>query len=257
MAQVSSSSSKFSKARGSVTDWTKDVRPTTGKTLEAFWNIVRHRHPETHTDWASFAPEVTFIDLFAGLGHVTQSAIQMGCGKVYAVEKHPKRCRHIQENTSKYLPPTQTLAQTTTQALQVIQADVCQWVKRPPVVPCRYPLVYIDPPYELPPAVGLHAFWWQSILQPLTQALPNAASSAPNTPVSNALPPWWYPPRQPWGMMVLECRAKELEALVRCLDDLRSASYPHVTDLNFFVDFQRVYGEAGLIFLSQNGKVNT
>ncbi|MFM7468225.1 MAG: RsmD family RNA methyltransferase [Vampirovibrionales bacterium] len=219
-------------------DWTQEVRPSTGKTIQAVWNILRHRMPEGYDTWEAFASEVSFLDLFAGLGHITQSAVQAGCGRVYALEKHPKRCPLIRQYASKHL--------TSSQTLDVFQADVLQAVQHACPHSGGFSLIYIDPPYDLPQHAGLSIFWVESLLKPLLGLTMADGSHGWFSPVVSS---------QNWGYIVLECRASELETL----QTLLAHALPTLCMGNnkVGIDFTRVYGQAGLIFLSKNDKVSS
>jgi len=64
-----------------------DFRPSSDKTRETLFNIIRSRIEKS-----------TFLDCFAGSGAVGLEAISRGAEKVIAIEKNHLNCRLITEN---------------------------------------------------------------------------------------------------------------------------------------------------------------
>ena len=110
----------------------KGTRPTSDRVREAIFSSLEHR-------LGSFAG-LTVYDLYAGSGAFALEALSRGAKAAVAVEKDRKAADIIRAN-----------AQITGLNIQVVQADVAQFVTR---VPNPAPdVVFVDPPYEVPAAV--------------------------------------------------------------------------------------------------------
>lgn len=101
----------------------KDVRPTSGKVLQALFSILGPVHG------------LAFLDLFAGTGRVAMKAWQSGASPVVAVEKLRSRCTEIPRHTRG------------TEAPMVLYMDIrrsLDWLSRKGY---RFDVIFADPPY--------------------------------------------------------------------------------------------------------------
>jgi 16S rRNA (guanine966-N2)-methyltransferase len=103
------------------------VRPTTDRAKEALFNWLEHRYA---------LDELVWLDLFAGTGNMSFEAASRGCLQLTAVDKHPACCKYIRET-----------AQHLEMPIQVIQADVFQWVEKGSL---QADIIFADPPYDHP-----------------------------------------------------------------------------------------------------------
>ncbi len=101
-----------------------EVRPTSERARQAYFNIVRDR-----IDGARF------LDLFAGSGVFSLEALSRGASAAVAVEQNRKQCTAI-EGT----------AETLGVAVTALSGDVLQVLPR--VGTAAFDLVYADPPYD-------------------------------------------------------------------------------------------------------------
>ncbi len=104
------------------------VRPTTDMAKESLFNILSNE-----IDFEGLAA----LDLFSGTGSIAYEMASRGCGKIVAVDQHPKCTQFITE-TAKLLQMS---------SLQVIRADVFRFLKS---LSSPFDLIFADPPYDLP-----------------------------------------------------------------------------------------------------------
>lgn len=101
----------------------KDVRPTSGKVLQALFSILGPVH------------DLAFLDLFAGTGRVAMKAWQLGASPVVAVEKLRTRCTEIPRPGKGSDSPI------------VLYMDIrrsIDWLSRKGY---RFDVIFADPPY--------------------------------------------------------------------------------------------------------------
>jgi 16S rRNA (guanine966-N2)-methyltransferase len=101
-----------------------DVRPTSERARQAYFNIVHDR-----IDGARF------LDLFAGSGIFSLEALSHGAAAAVAVEQSRKQCAAI-EGT----------AETLGVAVTALSGDVLELLPR--IGTTAFDLVYADPPYD-------------------------------------------------------------------------------------------------------------
>ena len=101
----------------------RDVRPTSERARQAYFNIVGDR-----IDGARF------LDLFAGSGIFSFEAVSRGAASSTAVEENRKYAAAIEALAAAWKAPVTVLARDVFQALPKLGA---------------FDLVYADPPYEL------------------------------------------------------------------------------------------------------------
>ena len=99
----------------------KDVRPTSGKVLQALFNILGDINGKK------------FLDLFAGTGHVGLEAIKRGADSCVFVENVKTRA----ENIKKFSPDSLVLS------LEIRRA-VSWLIKRE----MKFDIIFADPPYN-------------------------------------------------------------------------------------------------------------
>lgn len=101
-----------------------DVRPTSERARQAYFNIVRDR-----IDGARF------LDLFAGSGIFSLEALSRGAAAAVAVDQNRKQCAAIEET-----------ARTLGVAVTTLSGDVIEVLPR--VGTKAFDLVFADPPYD-------------------------------------------------------------------------------------------------------------
>jgi 16S rRNA (guanine966-N2)-methyltransferase len=100
----------------------RDVRPTSERARQAYFNIVGER-----IDGARF------LDLFAGSGIFSFEAVSRGAASSTAVEQNRKYAAAIEKLAAEWKAPVSVLAQDVFKALPKLG---------------RFDLVYADPPYD-------------------------------------------------------------------------------------------------------------
>lgn len=100
-----------------------DLRPTSGKARQAYFNIVGGSLADAH-----------FLDLFAGSGIFSFEALSRGASRAVAVDSSRTSCESIRKH-----------AQTLGVRIEVVQRDVLQALRH---VSGSFNLVYADPPYD-------------------------------------------------------------------------------------------------------------
>ncbi len=104
---------------------THDLRPTSERARQAFFNIV-----------SLDVPDCRFLDLFAGSGIFALEALSRGAASAVAVEQMPRAATALSK-----------LATAWELELQVIEADVFPALKQL-ASSAPFNLVYADPPYD-------------------------------------------------------------------------------------------------------------
>ena len=104
----------------------KDVRPTSGKVLQALFNILGP------------LGDSSFLDLFSGTGRVSMEAHRRGAAAVYAVESVRSRCQDIRRSFSGEKNEYPRLL-----CMDVRRA--LNWLSRKKLV---FDIVFADPPYH-------------------------------------------------------------------------------------------------------------
>ncbi len=102
-----------------------EVRPTSGRAREAYFNVV--------------APAIlgaSFLDLFCGSGIFSIEAASRGAARVVAVDASPRAVRPLAALAREWNLPIETMLADAFQALARLE-------QAPP-----FDLVYIDPPYD-------------------------------------------------------------------------------------------------------------
>ncbi|HVT04838.1 MAG TPA: RsmD family RNA methyltransferase [Thermoanaerobaculia bacterium] len=101
-----------------------DIRPTSDKARQAFFNIIGPRIEGSR-----------FLDLFAGTGAFAFEAVSRGAAAVVAVDRSPKSTRLIEATAAQMQVSVETL---TADALEALERN---W-------PVPFDVVYADPPYD-------------------------------------------------------------------------------------------------------------
>lgn len=112
----------------------KGTRPTTSLVRKAVFDMAR---PIIH--------EATFLDLFAGTGGLGIEALSQGAAKALFVDSSPQAIHAIAENLDKLKIPKRSA--------QILKGDVLSHLKRLAKQEMAFNIIYIDPPYELGPAL--------------------------------------------------------------------------------------------------------
>jgi len=116
----------------------RSVRPTSERTREALFNILDH---------AGMVQDARFLDLFCGTGAVGLEAWSRGARDVWLID----------QNTAFADTNAETLGQPA--ALHVRRMDATRLVH----APCRFDVVFLDPPYRSglagPTLHALHQGW--------------------------------------------------------------------------------------------------
>ncbi len=122
------------KGRRLATVKDRSVRPATGRTKGAIFNMLQHR-----LRW----DEVTVLDLFAGSGSLGIEALSRGARHAIFVENARPAIRFLKQNVA--LVGAEHSA-------EIVEEDVFRYLRRMPR-PCT--LVFADPPYALETLPGL------------------------------------------------------------------------------------------------------
>jgi 16S rRNA (guanine966-N2)-methyltransferase len=101
-----------------------DVRPTSERARQAFFNIVADR-----------VPGCSFLDLFAGSGIFSFEALSRGAKRAVAIEQSRRSAEGIERHAAEWNVP-----------VTVVAADVFAGMKR--LRGSVFDLVYADPPYD-------------------------------------------------------------------------------------------------------------
>jgi 16S rRNA (guanine966-N2)-methyltransferase len=99
-----------------------DVRPTSERARQAFFNIVAPR-----------IAEARFLDLFAGSGVFAFEAVSRGAAEALAVDSSPRAIAEIRR-----------LAASWEAGVHALQADALSFLQNSPA----FDLAYADPPYD-------------------------------------------------------------------------------------------------------------
>ncbi|MCU1348457.1 MAG: rRNA ((966)-N(2))-methyltransferase RsmD [Acidobacteria bacterium] len=102
----------------------RDVRPTSERARQAFFNIVSER-----------IAGATFLDLFAGSGIFSFEALSRGAASATAIDLSRQNIAAIERNALQFGVPVRTIA-----------ADVLAGIKRLPGE--VFDVIYADPPYD-------------------------------------------------------------------------------------------------------------
>lgn len=102
----------------------RDVRPTSERARQAYFNIVADRIDAAH-----------FLDLFAGSGIFSFEALSRGAASATAIEQSRRNCEAIARSAAAFGVEVET-----------ISADVLHGMKR--LARPVFDLVYADPPYS-------------------------------------------------------------------------------------------------------------
>ena len=101
-----------------------ELRPTTDRIRETLFNWL-----QPHITQASC------LDVCSGSGILAFEALSRGAAHVTAIDNAPKVIQHLQQQTQ-VLP---------TQQLEIIHADVLQWLAQPATK--QFHIAFIDPPF--------------------------------------------------------------------------------------------------------------
>jgi len=120
------------KARGIPlgTGKAKHVRPATDRMREAVFSSLGDR-----------IQDAAFLDLFAGSGSYGLEAMSRGAGSGIFIEKHPQAVTALQQNLEAVL---KSLGNPPELKANIIRRDVLRFESGQ-----RFPLIFMDPPYEL------------------------------------------------------------------------------------------------------------
>ncbi len=106
-----------------------EVRPTTDFAKEAFFSIINHQY---------HIPEISVLDLFAGIGSMDYEFVSRGCKDVTSVEMNGKQVKFILE----------TLRELNIKSeVNVVKQDVFSFVGKPSYK--TYDIVFADPPFDM------------------------------------------------------------------------------------------------------------
>ena len=112
----------------------KTIRPTTSLVRKAVFDIAR-----------PLMQKASFLDLFAGTGAMGIEALSRGAARATFVEKNPKALHSISDNL-KMLGIEKSSA-------ELLKGDAPALLKRLVKREKSFDIIYIDPPYELAPAL--------------------------------------------------------------------------------------------------------
>lgn len=107
-----------------------EVRPTTDFAKEALFSILEHRLE---------LPNLSVLDLFAGIGSITLEFASRDCKDITTLEKNPKHAAFINATAQDLGFGLQ---------LNVQRSDVFDWLKKKRNHK-QYDLVFADPPFDL------------------------------------------------------------------------------------------------------------
>jgi 16S rRNA (guanine966-N2)-methyltransferase len=111
------------------------VRPATDRMREAVFSSLGER-----------IEGARFLDLFAGSGSYGLEAVSRGAGGGLFVEKHPRAVEALNRNIEAVM---KSLGNPEGITLKVIRRDVLRFHSQE-----RFPLIFMDPPYELARSKG-------------------------------------------------------------------------------------------------------
>ena len=112
----------------------KETRPTTSLVRKAVFDIAR-----------PLVQEASFLDLFAGSGGMGLEALSQGAATALFVDKDPKAIQSIAANLDTLKIPKRSA--------QILKGDVLTHLTRLAKRDKTFDIIYIDPPYELGPAL--------------------------------------------------------------------------------------------------------
>lgn len=115
------------------------VRPTTARVRQRLFDVL-----------ASYWPDSTGVDAFAGSGAIGFEALSRGARKVYATETHPAQGRMIQQNAA-------TLKLTKDEYSLENKSFEAWWKAQSNDVVASFDWVFLDPPYGYEKLDGLLA----------------------------------------------------------------------------------------------------
>ncbi|HHW4678010.1 MAG TPA: 16S rRNA (guanine(966)-N(2))-methyltransferase RsmD [Xylella sp.] len=121
------------------------LRPTSSRVRETLFNWLM-----------PILPGARVLDLFAGSGALGLEAVSRGAAAALLVERHPGLVTRLREQVTRLGAHHQ---------VEIVQADVLQWLQRPGAV-C-FDVVFVDPPF----AAGL----WETVTVRLAGHLADAA----------------------------------------------------------------------------------
>jgi 16S rRNA (guanine(966)-N(2))-methyltransferase RsmD len=101
-----------------------DLRPTSERARQAFFNIVGGR-----------LPKARFLDLFAGTGIFSFEAVSRGAASATAVDSDPRKVESINDRAKEWHEPVNAI---TDDAIAVL----------PRLGKTPFDIVYVDPPYD-------------------------------------------------------------------------------------------------------------
>lgn len=102
-----------------------DLRPTSGRAREAFFNVV-----------AASVPDSSFLDLYAGSGIFSLEAASRGASRVLAVDLSRRALKGIAALAREWKLPVETMLSDATTAVRRLERTA------------PFDLVYVDPPYQ-------------------------------------------------------------------------------------------------------------
>ena len=108
--------------------WSDELRPTSSKVREAFFDIMRNELPGS-----------SFLDLYAGTGGVGIEALSRGAAQVVFVESNTIRVDLIRQIVERLHYAERS---------KVIEGEALEFVRREGMKEHRYDIVYLDPPYH-------------------------------------------------------------------------------------------------------------
>lgn len=120
-----------------------ELRPSTDRIRETLFNWL-----------APYLPQARCLDIFSGSGVLGFECLSRGATWATLVDKNPQVIQHLQQQKALF----------DAQSLDIIQADVLEWLKHPPAEP--YDIVFLDPPFAshlwLPTCELLTQYQWLS-----------------------------------------------------------------------------------------------
>ncbi|AXI82748.1 16S rRNA (guanine(966)-N(2))-methyltransferase RsmD [Xylella taiwanensis] len=101
------------------------LRPTSSRVRETLFNWLMPVLPGAHV-----------LDLFAGSGALGLEAVSRGAAAAVLIERHPGLVARLREQVTRLGAQHQ---------VEIVQADVLQWLQRPGAV--RFDIAFVDPPF--------------------------------------------------------------------------------------------------------------
>lgn len=103
-----------------------DLRPTSGRAREAYFNVVSQR-----------IEGATFLDLFCGTGIFSVEAASRGAARIVAVDQSKRSLELLSRLAREWNLPVTTMLSDALMAVRRLSGD-----------PRAFDLVYADPPYD-------------------------------------------------------------------------------------------------------------